>query len=488
MVGNSALAEAGARGVARPRAEIIGWAATGALVLAFALGAAVRLAPVLLADFPLNDGGMFFAMIRDLQQAGYRLPQFTSYNNLVVAMYRLASAFHSTRGAVAASLLTFALVPESFVWPIMGGGLTRSMGMFFALCAMREAYLLCSRDEPKRAPWLILWCSLTLLSHLEWGWFLALTVAALGVSYARSRRVIAVSPLIAGATLVLSEPWWLSVLLAHGWAPFGAALLTGYGATAEAAAGVISVPQLLGIAGILVLIGLRRRRPFFLGWVGIILMFNLRSLFRFSSIPIALANGDFFDRQEADPMSTDTSPRAAQLLHKGLRAAFSVTVVLLLWIEVVAPLAITNGLGHLAALSPDERGAMEWVAQHTPDASRFLVVTGDGWAIDRSSEWFPVLSGRTSVATVQGTEWLRGSAFTMGDKAQEELNRCVHEDGACLTDWSTAFGVQFDYVYIPTRPAPKCCELRDALRGDSSFTAIYETPAATIFQRASATG
>ena len=36
--------------------------------------------PLLLVGFPLNDGGMFLVMIRDLRLNGFALPAFTSYN------------------------------------------------------------------------------------------------------------------------------------------------------------------------------------------------------------------------------------------------------------------------------------------------------------------------------------------------------------------------------------------------------------------------
>src|SRR4030095_12722187 len=47
---------------------------------AIALGTIVRCAPTLMAGFPLNDGGMFLDMIRDLRVSEYILPYTTSYN------------------------------------------------------------------------------------------------------------------------------------------------------------------------------------------------------------------------------------------------------------------------------------------------------------------------------------------------------------------------------------------------------------------------
>ena len=57
------------------RAEYI-----AALSAVLVLGFAVRAIFVLGAGFPINDGGMFYAMARDLQANSYALPAFTSYN------------------------------------------------------------------------------------------------------------------------------------------------------------------------------------------------------------------------------------------------------------------------------------------------------------------------------------------------------------------------------------------------------------------------
>src|SRR3972149_6101368 len=54
------------------------WLAAG---LALAVALPVRLLPLLGADFPLNDGGLFGAMGPDPIDSGVKLPLTTSYNN-----------------------------------------------------------------------------------------------------------------------------------------------------------------------------------------------------------------------------------------------------------------------------------------------------------------------------------------------------------------------------------------------------------------------
>ena len=50
------------------------------LFTALLFGAVIRFWPVFTNGFPLNDGGMFYTMIRDLRANHFILPQFTSYN------------------------------------------------------------------------------------------------------------------------------------------------------------------------------------------------------------------------------------------------------------------------------------------------------------------------------------------------------------------------------------------------------------------------
>ena len=55
-----------------PVVAILGMAAIG--------GVAVRAIPVVQADFPLNDGGLFATMIEGLARHGLHIPAFTRYN------------------------------------------------------------------------------------------------------------------------------------------------------------------------------------------------------------------------------------------------------------------------------------------------------------------------------------------------------------------------------------------------------------------------
>jgi uncharacterized membrane protein len=140
------------------------------LGLSLFFGLLVRIFPGLQAGFPLNDGGMFLVMIGDLRDNGFALPAFTTYNlsgipyvypplgfymagllNLVGisgidllrwlppvinclaigGFFLMASEIVGSRSRAAVAAVFFALIPGSFLWQIMGGGLTRSLGLAF---------------------------------------------------------------------------------------------------------------------------------------------------------------------------------------------------------------------------------------------------------------------------------------------------------------------------------------------------------------------
>ena len=50
------------------------------LLASILLGGWFRFFPAFLAGFPVNDGGMFFVMMKDLQANHFFPPLFTSYN------------------------------------------------------------------------------------------------------------------------------------------------------------------------------------------------------------------------------------------------------------------------------------------------------------------------------------------------------------------------------------------------------------------------
>mgnify|MGYP003377901321 CR=1 FL=1 len=70
---------------------------------AFILGGWLRLHTAYQAGFPIGDGGLFYVMIRALQNNGYRLPEFFHYNGLNIPFAYPPLAFYLT-GAINSTL------------------------------------------------------------------------------------------------------------------------------------------------------------------------------------------------------------------------------------------------------------------------------------------------------------------------------------------------------------------------------------------------
>lgn len=131
---------------------------------------------------------------------------------------------------------------------------------------------------------------------------------------------------------------------------------------------------------------------------------------------------------------------------------------------------------------------MQWIARSTPPDSRFLVVTGEFWAMDRTAEWFPVLANRVSVATVQGTEWLTRTGFTYALERHEALQKCATVHIECVEQWAQTYDADFTHLYVNKRPrrpnpaaAPCCQAVLLTLRDSPRYQLIFDSPEAAVY-------
>lgn len=505
------------------------------LYVAIFLGAAVRAAHVLGGDFPLNDGGLFYRMTEEILAARFTLPTVTSYNGAALpfayspAAFYLAAAAHDALGvsltelfrwlpflvscltvvafvplaravlrderAAAVAVLAFALVPRSFLWLVMGGGLTRSVGLLCGIIALHQAHALYTRREWRFAAGAAAACALTVLSHLSTAHFIAWSVALLFVVFGRHRFGVAGSALVAAGTLALSAPWWGTVIVRLGVAPFLAAQSVSGSVFGDAAgrndvllhlarlnfdttaAPLFPVVWLLGLLGAFV--SLRPGRIFLpVWWVGTTIV-DPRAGWTYATIPLALLAGIGAVEVLWPALRSNVAQRSRH--WRALPAA--VGGALVAFAAVTAALPVGGEMAALGSLGPADREAMRWVARSTAPTDRFLVVTGEQWSVDEVAEWFPVLAGRRSVATVQGTEWVPG--FTRGQRQSDALQiACATADGRCLESWSDSAGRPFTHVYVARPSGGECCApLAAALRRDPGYVVLHDGPGALVAAR-----
>jgi hypothetical protein len=508
--------------------------ATLILFLAVLLGTFLRFNPTLLAGFAVNDGGMFSVMVDDLKANRYLIPTFTTYNNSdipfaypplgfylgalladvfgmrsfdvvrwipaffaslsIPAFYFLSLRLLKDKYHASLSTLFFALVPRAFFWLIMGGGLTRAPGQFFMLLALGFIVRLYEEDQPRDVLLAGLFAGLAVLSHPEAAVHTALSAVLLWLMISRSRVAFFRSIMVGIVVFLVTSPWWLTVIRNHGLAPLISAAQTGdnslavfhlvfFTFTQEPFMTVIAVLGLIGIVERLV-----RRQYLLPVWVLLPFLVAGRSATNLVILPLAMlaAHGlvnvilpalQASVRKEAGRLEQVPTVEKAVLVYLTLYMVFS---------GYQFGFQLSN-----ASLREAQRAAMDWVGQNTPADSRFLVISGTASvACDSISEWFPALSGRESLFTVQGAEWRLGEEFKPFIREAVGLQECSRGTVACVEIMIRAS--DYDYVYLSKYSHAENCEplplaqsflyFAEELRRDGRHEVVYETEEVLIYK------
>jgi Dolichyl-phosphate-mannose-protein mannosyltransferase len=513
-----------------------------AMLTATTLGLCVRLLLVSQGDgFPLNDGGMFYAMVEDLKASGLRVPEYTSYNGgsipfayppagfylaavisdlggvstldlliwlplvfsvlTIPAFYLLARELLPSRQTAGIAVLVFAFIPRSFNWEIVGGGLTRSPGLFFAVLTLWQGYLLHTQHKTRSLVMTVVFGSMTVLFHPELGWFAVFSVALFAVAKDRSGEGLRRGTLALAGIALLTAPWWVERTVTLGLDVMLAAAQTGKHSPL-ALLSLLFYPvteepffPLAGALGLLGVLACYRDRHFLLPvWLLAILLLDPRKAPTEATIPLAMLAAVGV-RQIVSPLLTrDWTTGARPFADSGL-AQPALAVLGGAGLLYMFAGALLSGMGEyspLAAVSNEQRESMQWVEAHTPAEAVFLVMpTSDGWATDAVTEWFPVLAGRRNATTVQGSEWLGASSFEGAQQAFIDVRDCQSQGVECLEDWLANYrGAYFSHIFLPSTAADyygdasaRCCpDLYASLRGDGRYVLIHEAPGGSIFE------
>jgi hypothetical protein len=498
------------------------WLALAGVTVA---GLAVRAIPLAVTDFPVNDGGLFLAMTRAIQDAGWALPVTVEWNGSELPFIYPPMAFYTAGlleaffgldiygifrwfplmwstlvvpavfllgrellrsevgGLVAA--LAYALTPVSFVWLIQGGGVTRAPGMFLAAVMLWQLVILVRDPTPRRSVAVGVLAGITTLVHPGAAVFTAISAILVWLFDGQARSSARAAGMAVGVAALVVAPWALLVTSRHGLDAILGVPSNGpapaFAILAALAGRVTGTPVIdpLAITGLALAILCVVRRRFLLPlWYAVSLFIS----FQYAMIPFAiligLAAADLWN------LRARPSPRLRLAPTVGLAL-----LGLLLVIEgALSTTAVFNPQAPLHALSADRREAMAWVASGLESDARVAVVTINGWSSDPDSEWFPLLAQRQSVATVQGSELLGRAAFEEQVRGHVALQDCVIDASvACLQDWLTRWPA--DVLYMPkgqldgpTSPDDCCLEMRRLLATDDGFELIHESSGATVFR------
>ncbi len=508
------------------------------------LGGWLYLQQPAIAKFPINDGGLFYVMIRAIQENGFRLPDYVHYNGLsipfvypplgfyagagissllridpilvvqwmpasvlvliLIGIYGLARRLLNSRFEAGMATFLYAFTPRSMTWLIMGGGLTRSLGQLLLVLTVSSLYAAYSQESKKHVVWTILLGSLVVVTHPEATLHVVAVCLLIWLLKGRNMQGILRSAVIALGVVVVTAAWWLPLILKFGLAPFVSATQTGLHTSLAlfnplimtfAEEPAMTIIAALGLVG---LIACLAKRDYLLpAWLFLPFIVEPRGAATVSIIPLALLGSIalhevIFPRIAAIEESVRKKPFAMCMESTAVKILFWYLAAFLFAVAVYAgnQLAVTS-------LSDANRSAFSWIADHTPAGSRFLVMTGDAELFcDPVQEWFPALTGMVSETTIQGHEWTSNGAFFTRVGQLQELQNCLQADDpeACVTRQAASSGLAYNYIYISKSGTLKqfCRASGEERRGnaliselttDPQYTSAYRTQDVVIFSR-----
>ena len=438
------------------------------------------------SSFPLHDGGLFYVMIGDLIRNGFQLPLTSSFNAASIpflypplglyaagwiettfhadrlqlfrwlplifstaaipAFYFLAKEIFKDKWISLAGMAIFSILPMSYTWVIMGGGVTRALGEVLCILALTFVFRF------QRTSWWVdgitaaLLCGLTVLSHPEWALFLfySVTLICLAAVIRKPGRGVILSILILLGTLLVVSPWLFGIIRVHGGSISLPLLDTGFNRGIDIAQlitlGWSNEPffpfmTLLSLVGVVVAI---RRRQYLLPiWLLMVFCLQGRAADQKAVIPLALLGG-------LGLVSVNDFLRQKWPAWEGRKIDF-LAGTLLYGILFLNSFLYTNQV--IKPVPADFHSGVEWIKEETPPASTFLVITGQTWEKDNYSEWLAALTGRSSLNEVQGYEWLPG--FSERILRYDEANAAYAEGIANFLAWIQANDMTADYLVLP---------------------------------------
>jgi len=126
--------------------------------------------------------------------------------------------------------------------------------------------------------------------------------------------------------------------------------------------------------------------------------------------------------------------------------------------------------------------AMEWLRENVKESDSVLLIPPSEdnryWWNDYISEWFPALSERESITTVQGYEW-KPEVFADRILLYTSLRSCSL-DYDCIKEWQKEYNKNSGYIYFDD------LEKQDRLSKDflnsGSYNVVYENEKVMILR------
>ncbi|HMZ44676.1 MAG TPA: hypothetical protein PLD33_15690 [Anaerolineales bacterium] len=501
------------------------------LFAALLFGAIVRFWPALTNGFPLNDGGMFYTMILDLKENNYQLPEFTEYNNAdipfayppfgfyiaallsdllpvsalqillwlpalvntlsIFFFYKLAGQVLNSRLLASLAVLIYALSSRAFLWQVMGGGITRAFGMLFLILMLWQAVqLFKSEGHPTHLALTILFGAGAILSHPQTALHAVLGGAILFGFYGRNKRGVLSVTAIGLGVVLLTAPWWGTVLLRHGFEPLLSAGQTSQ-RTLESYLAILDFSGLddyvflpaflLAVVGAVAMF--KKHEFLLIAWPLLALLADPRGGEGIALLPLSMLAGTGLEKAANWLNRSKEGSSEDPLSNRKAQALLFVLFTYLILGAMIFDFQLVN-----TSLKPADLEMIQWVKENINERKTFLLSTGREFSMsDPMQEWFPALTSQYSVTTLQGLEWTLNELFFPWHSELVAFQHCA--DLNCVTNWSGKNKINYDYLLVTVPASEDKSILADSLRNlalsakaSPSYTVVYESDSTLIFE------
>jgi hypothetical protein len=515
------------------------------LLIIFAAGFILRFEYVQDPTFPLGDGGMFYTMTQELIENNFKIPEYTSYNNShipyaypplafylagginklfaidllqiflwlpffvnlcsIPLVFLFAKQFFENTSYALITTAIWSLSMPAFEWLIMGGGMTRSLAYTASIASLLLLLIYLKTEKKFALIGMILFGGITALSHMEV--FLVNCVSVLVIwVYKKQKPLKRLIWLLVFYYLgcgFLLLPYIYSVVRNHNIQPF----INGF-----RGGEFFLLPQLLkiilfnytqefsfNIVGVLALLGLfyqiKKHDYLLVVWFLLILFIDPRSINRSVILVICLLATITIQQVikpvfiEDPPGKSEIQVGSSQNILKKNRISLYALIMAFLFLQVFSLAFFQFYIDDLTLyqVKITDRNAYEWIKNNTTSDSHFLVLTSSpDWHLDHAAEWFPALTQRSSITSVQGTEWLPDGRYYEARKFNEAIKDCMVSDYSCIPKILVEAKIKADYVWVSKDKCEnpdKICTLPflSDIRQDRYYQLVYENEGVAIF-------
>jgi len=502
--------------------------------LAIILGAVVRAEYISNSDYPINDGGLFFQMVEDLIDNGFRLPKYTTYNlanipyaypplafyltgwihscfgiqlltlfqylPVVVSSFTILAYYYFTNGFLdnkfyrAIATFFFAMLPRSFEWFLMGGGVTRSVGYVFAILAI-YFYMKVSASNYKKAYILLaaVFSSLTILSHPVSSLFLAFSITLLFIYSKPTKINIQKNLIMAIIVIFLTSPWWITVIMNHGVNPFIGAGSSGhvnwfeikniitqnYGYENTYFLTIVSVLALLGAFSGNNKNSIKLTVLLVLGYI-IIPRGGVDFLTVYLATLATIGLGDILQNWNTS-LKYKYKNIIQQIRENNKTRIFLLYIIVYLFLAAYTYKYVERK--DQVRLTTYDFLAMEWIRENTEEDSALLLYPSWDerryWWNDYRAEWLPAITKRESVTTVQGYEWLP-DLFAERIIRYTDLRFCQQRGSECIKQWTEKFDIDVNFIVVGDRIEK--LKLVESFQLDDVYDEVYRNKEIIVFK------